>query len=261
MTLGNGTDGETIAFNPNDGLLYHGSGNAGSENVALESVNLRTGATNPIDISTSSIVLSETHALVYWPAQDRLLLGMLNERLYSVNFDGSRFFEGFIDIDAKGLAFVGDTLYGAKRRSKLFGSSPELFAIDPGVPGVGSPPSTVSHIDVVHQDPLKVITALTGLATNPDTNELWAVAKLDLIDPDTGEATGQQGRELVIVDPATGLAKSVGNTGLSLAGIAFVDESALVPEPSSLVLTILGLCGIATWRRRRGIRGGSPVIE
>lgn len=251
MPLGNGTDGETIAYNPNDQLLYHGSGNAGSENVVLESVNLRTGEINNIDISTSSIVLSETHALTYWPEFDRLLLGMLNSRLYTVNFDGSRFFEGFIDIDAKGLAFVGDTLYAAKRRSTVFGSNPELFEIDPGLPGLGSPPSIVSHVPVVHEDPLKEITVLTGLATNPETNELWAAAGLRLIDPDTGESSGQDGREIIIIDPTTGLARSVGNSGLNLAGLAFVDESALVPEPSSVVLVLLGLCGMFTFQRRR----------
>jgi len=51
----------------------------------------------------------------------------------------------------------------------------------------------------------------TGLATDPTTGTLWALLKL----------SGQDGRELVTIDPETGVATSIGNTGSRFAGIAF----------------------------------------
>lgn len=51
----------------------------------------------------------------------------------------------------------------------------------------------------------------TGLATNPLTGELYAILKI----------FGSGGRELVTIDPATGVATSVGNTGERFAGLAF----------------------------------------
>ena len=51
------------------------------------------------------------------------------------------------------------------------------------------------------------------LATHPTTGELWALLKL----------AGQNGRELVIIDPGTGAATSVGDTGDRFAGLAFVN--------------------------------------
>ena len=52
----------------------------------------------------------------------------------------------------------------------------------------------------------------TGLATNPLTQDLYSILKL------AGRLTQ---RELVIIDPATGIATSVGNTGDKFATIAF----------------------------------------
>jgi hypothetical protein len=63
-----------------------------------------------------------------------------------------------------------------------------------------------------------------GLATNPLTGELWAVLRL----------RGQTGRVLVTIDPATGEATSVGDTGDLFAGLAFDAEG-----------TLYGVSGIA----------------
>ncbi len=50
-----------------------------------------------------------------------------------------------------------------------------------------------------------------GLATHPQTGELWALLRL----------VGQQGRELVTLNPANGVATRVGDTGDRFAGLAF----------------------------------------
>jgi len=56
-----------------------------------------------------------------------------------------------------------------------------------------------------------------GLATHPVTGELFALLKLD----------GQTGRQLVKIDPATGVATSIGDTGDQFAGLAFNSSGTL----------------------------------
>ena len=55
------------------------------------------------------------------------------------------------------------------------------------------------------------------MATDPTTNVLWALLKL----------SGQIGRELVTIDPTTGIATSIGDTGESLAALAFLNDGTL----------------------------------
>ncbi len=56
-----------------------------------------------------------------------------------------------------------------------------------------------------------------GLATDPLTGELWALLRLE----------GQSGRELVTLDPATGVATRVGDTLDRFAGLAFDSDGTL----------------------------------
>jgi len=63
----------------------------------------------------------------------------------------------------------------------------------------------------------KTVLGGTALAIHPDTKELYAILKLD----------GQFGRELVTIDPDTGVATSIGNTGDKFAGIAFDSSGTL----------------------------------
>lgn len=57
----------------------------------------------------------------------------------------------------------------------------------------------------------ETVTGGTGLATNPLTNELYALLTIQ----------GQSGRELVKLNPKTGVATTIGDTGRSFAGLAF----------------------------------------
>jgi len=56
-----------------------------------------------------------------------------------------------------------------------------------------------------------------GLAAHPATLALYGLLRID----------GQSGRELVTIDPNTGVATSIGNTGLELEGLAFDSTGAL----------------------------------
>jgi guanyl-specific ribonuclease Sa len=52
--LGNGNDGESIEFNPDDGLLYHWSG-WGTANIIMESINPTTLAITPIALTGATL--------------------------------------------------------------------------------------------------------------------------------------------------------------------------------------------------------------
>ena len=55
LTLGNGDDGETIAYNPEDGLIYHASGH-GTQNVVTSGEILET--INPGNLAVNNVALS-----------------------------------------------------------------------------------------------------------------------------------------------------------------------------------------------------------
>ena len=102
MTLGNGNDGETIAFSSNDGLLYHASGD-GTPNVneIFESINTATLGVTSITLRGQDY--SEATVIAYEGA-DTFFLADLGRRLYRINTDGVSQFEGIIDHDTKGLS-------------------------------------------------------------------------------------------------------------------------------------------------------------
>ncbi len=83
------------------------------------------------------------------------------------------------------------------------GHSDRLRAVDPG-----SGATLASSILTLTGDSIQ---GGNGLATDPATGELWALLRL----------AGQEGRELVTVDPASGVATRIGDTGDRFAGLAF----------------------------------------
>jgi hypothetical protein len=72
--------------------------------------------------------------------------------------------------------------------------------------------STISNVTITLQG--KTILGGTGLATHPITKVLYAILKIQ----------GQDGRELVTINPSTGVAASIGDTGRFFSAIAF-DET------------------------------------
>ena len=89
----------------------------------------------------------------------------------------------------------------------------ELFAVSPrdALFRVINPEdaSTISAISMTL--PGKTVLGGTGLATDPLTGELWVMLRV----------SGSFGRELVTINPDTGVATSVGNTGDRFTGLAF----------------------------------------
>src|SRR5262245_11272907 len=119
LVLARGNDGEAIAFNPNDGLIYHASGNdTGGDGCSpftvvcqeiFESINPNGLAVTNIPLSGVYSPLTEQHGEVFalTPLSGNvLLLADINKNLYQITTTGVVTFVGSMDHAAKGLAFV-----------------------------------------------------------------------------------------------------------------------------------------------------------
>ncbi len=76
MPLGNGTDGESIAFNPDDGFMYHMSGRGAG--FVFERINLSTGAITGIGISGDDVENAQASGLAYDPSQGLFVGGLVD---------------------------------------------------------------------------------------------------------------------------------------------------------------------------------------
>ncbi|MCA9293176.1 MAG: hypothetical protein KDA20_05125 [Phycisphaerales bacterium] len=224
--LGNGDDGESIAFNPLDRQLYHWSGR-GSQNVdsIMETVDPDTFVVNPITWDgmhgVDPMFAEETEGATFDRATGSFFVCDLDRYLYSVSTSGIVTTIGLMDHLAKGMVIFDNVLYS-------------LDNTDPGVGGGG----TGANLRTI--DPLTGATLTTtgvslagvtinnglALALDPATNTFWAVLKEGL-----GSA---QVRHLVTIDPATGVASPVGTLNQRIASIAFV------PPPDSLFVGVTG---------------------
>jgi len=98
---------------------------------------------------------------------------------------------------------AGRALYSISRDDDL------LRVVDPSTGG------TVSSVPITLAG--KIVSFGNGLATNPVTGQLFALLTL----------VGQPGRQLVTINPSTGVATSIGNTGDQFAGLAFNSSGTL----------------------------------
>jgi hypothetical protein len=120
LVLGRGNDGEAIAFNPNDGLIYHASGNdTGGDGCQplnpsvcqeiFESINPNNLAVTNIPLSGGYSPFTEQYGevLALTPLSGNvLLLADINQNLYQITTTGVVTLVGSMDHAAKGLAFV-----------------------------------------------------------------------------------------------------------------------------------------------------------
>ena len=107
LPLGSGTDGETIAFNPDDGFIYHASGHSGNNEVIFESINIETSTITDISIINTLLVNEEAQALTYWEEEDLFLWKQDHGvgPLFRVTSNGTPTLIGQMDHQSKGLAF------------------------------------------------------------------------------------------------------------------------------------------------------------
>ena len=105
ITLGNGDAGETIAFNPNDGLIYHASG---LNSKVFETINPNTLSVTNIPLS--GFVYQEGVALTFWQSQGVFLMidtPGFPPNLMRVTPSGVVTFVANVDHFSKGLAPTG----------------------------------------------------------------------------------------------------------------------------------------------------------
>jgi len=229
MALGNGADGETIAFNPDDELLYHASGLSEGDRF-WESVDVWDKTIVSSGQFTGQHVTDyENAAMVYDSATGRFLVSNLIGDLFDTTLTGEADRIGDVLTTLKGLAFAGGSLYGASN------STNTLYALNPSNGAeISSVAVTLGGIPV---------TGMNGLATHPGTGTLWGIFRV-------GDLPGV--RHLGTVDPTTGVVTSVGVLQQNYAGIAFL------PEPSPILALCAGTLAVALCaeRRRRSPRAG-----
>lgn len=99
LTLGNGDDGEVIAFNPTDGLMYHWSGNI---SPIFETLDLSTLTLN--SISQSGAAHDEVFGAVWSPTLGKFYVSDIESRLLTQTASGFVAVIGSATDDYRGLA-------------------------------------------------------------------------------------------------------------------------------------------------------------
>lgn len=197
--LGNGGDGEEIAYNPDNGLLLHASGRG--DDMVLEWVDPVTLAVTPLPHSGDDC--DEVSGLTY-AGNGAFIAGTIDYLLCSITADGvitELAPVGMADI-ATGLAWVNGHLWATE-----WGPNTDLQVLDPQT-------GEVTYIaDLEVEAETFRLTALTG---HPCTSELYAVMTVG-----PAEIRTPTSRHLVSINPPSGRVTIIGDLGQNFAGIAF----------------------------------------
>ncbi|MEM7164344.1 MAG: hypothetical protein AAF581_02715 [Planctomycetota bacterium] len=109
FALGNGSDGETIAYNTSSGLLYHASGlSSGAAPPVFESIDLATGLITPVPLT--GFGYDEALGMTYDVGADSFLVTTLSDEFVTITPSGFVTLVGPLDHTAKGLAFVNSQM-------------------------------------------------------------------------------------------------------------------------------------------------------
>jgi len=137
MGLGDGTDGESIAFHPLDGQIYHASG-VGVPDVdrVFERVDVVAGTVT--DVALSGAPYSEATAMAYLASGD-LVLADSADRLYTITQSGEVTFVADLDTSLSGLVLlrkgVGENVCIATPNSTGAPAAMSAFGSDRARPG------------------------------------------------------------------------------------------------------------------------------
>ena len=160
MPLGNGNDGEEIAYNPDSGPILHLSGIGG--NRILENIDSVTLAISPLTITGS--YQFEVAGLTHAGGGDFFATSIFpSEGLFLVSSSGASTRIGKMDHAATGLAIHEGVLYTTSRDRVLRSINPATGAALSGIR------ITIDGVS---------IRRATALATNPDTGQLFAVTSI-----------------------------------------------------------------------------------
>ena len=207
LTLGNGNDGEAIAFNPTNGVLFHASG-ISDGNQYFEPINLSTltvGANIAPGNTYPAGIEQEVVGMVYYPPLNGFVAMDRDENIALINTDNGTFsLLSTLDRDyIRGYAVNGNSVFGVDPFSSA------LVEFDPTT-GV-----TLSTVPVVI-DGVEITSGSNGLSTSPITGITYIVYKL---------SGGLRG--LASIDLSTGIGESIGSTGTKIAGISFSADGTL----------------------------------
>jgi len=185
LALGRGNDGEAIGFNPNDGLIYHASGNdTGGVDCdpiipsicveIFESVNPNNLAVTDIPLSGDYTPLTENYleaAALTHLTGDVLLLSDIDANLYTITTTGIVTFLGSMDHVAKGLAFV-DVPFTSLVAAML----PSSRSVQVGVPATAFATiintGTVTAVACGISNLTTIAASFSYQATDPVTNQI-----------------------------------------------------------------------------------------
>ena len=156
--LGNGADGEIIAFNPNDGMIYHASGNG---TAIFEKINPLTNAITPI---SPNLGTNEIFGMVWYPPLNVFLATDIDRDLNYITTAGVVTVAGNNGIQMRGLAVVGTRVYAIGQ------STHNLYEINPANGAIlSTTPVTLNGVPFTQN--------AQGLTTDPVTGKVFAQAE------------------------------------------------------------------------------------
>jgi hypothetical protein len=221
LGLGNGTNGETIGFDPQDGLLRHASGSGAGGDHFWESIDVSVpSVTSSTQVTGASS--SELTALAWSPFTNRFLAADRSSQFLAITPAGSATLLGTTPVQRlKGLAFRATQLYACNSQGN------QLYRLDPATgASLGSVTMTIDG---------NVMEGCNGLTVDPTTGVMWAVIRSAVVND----------RLLSTVNPFTGAATSVAAID-QFAGIVFLEEPPLSAGLGLGCAALLTLAALAT---------------